>query len=236
MVAPASTRSWVSIVTDFTCQLQLAISGFWYISFAMLTNLNKIDSLKEVLETFNKISLNPTEMIVRSIVSTLFMDVDELKAYVSEPALMSVGSSLTGQCFGDGLELSVVYQNRRYALSRSVGGSAGLSVFNVVVGSVVSEPDSVTIAGFKATSVTVASLESQTLLNVCSIETACDLWSFSSDGSRITVHVPASCKNRATLFGAYVQCIDGDEHLPMMLCLHDGRIRRVLRTATDTLD
>jgi hypothetical protein len=114
-----SDRSWITVLSEFTNQLQLVIYGCWTISFAMVANLTKLDTLKDVLGQFNKIALNPTGTLILNMEADIFVDDSngKLTAYVEKDAIIRMGGSLMGSVFSDNFEMTLIYNNNEYELT-----------------------------------------------------------------------------------------------------------------------
>jgi hypothetical protein len=75
-------RPWVSVLCDFTSQIQQLVYGAWTLSFAVLTSMSRLDGLKTTLEQFNSISLDPIVPMLLKMDATIFIDVSEKRAYL----------------------------------------------------------------------------------------------------------------------------------------------------------
>jgi hypothetical protein len=84
-ISESNNRPWSIVISDFAAQLQLFVSGMWDISFSLVTSATRIESLKDIIDQFNAITLDPIVPMMLWAESTLYIDVPGNMAYVLKP-------------------------------------------------------------------------------------------------------------------------------------------------------
>jgi hypothetical protein len=113
------TRPWYRVLSDFSRQLQAFTSAMWTISFALVTNLTKLDGLKDVLEEFNKITLNPIFPLLCTVKSDIFVDDSEkITAYLPKDHILQMCGNLVAPVVGEDLDMYLIFKGKEYCLTR----------------------------------------------------------------------------------------------------------------------
>ena len=203
-----SNRSWISVLSDFTNQLQLVIYGCWTISFAMVSNLTKLDTLKDVLEQFNKIALNPTGTLILNMEADIFVDDSNgLTAYVEKDAIIRLGGSLMGSVFSDNFEMTLIYNNNEYELTaKATSEMKEYYQFSSVLLSTSNRQNRVLIDG-KLGKLRVQTMQSMTFEDTYDrvLSKGFAMWSTSRDGEYISTNSNRVSKTKGLSIEQHVE-------------------------------
>ena len=111
-------RPWYQVLSEFSTQVQMLVGGMWTISFAVMKNLTKLDQLKDVLEQFNKITLDPMRPLLCTVTADIFVDdeSDDVIAYLPKHDIVQMGGNLVGPLVDD-IGMSLILNGMEYKLS-----------------------------------------------------------------------------------------------------------------------
>jgi hypothetical protein len=130
-MSKASGSPWFTVLIDLVNQVQVMISASWNLSFTLMSNISQLERLKEVVEKFNMIVLNPTHQLIESMGSEVVLYVDETnrKVYI-DTAFKDRACGLID--FGGHLSLSVHANSMLYTLKREDTICNGMSTFGML--------------------------------------------------------------------------------------------------------
>ena len=128
----STNTSWIDTLVCFSQQLQLLISSSWNMSFyimSVLSNVDQLERIREVVDQFNGIVLDPTHNLIQTLGDNVTMYVDT----TNNRAYMDCG--ISGTCIGsefeltDQVRLSLMYGQTRYTLVKERHECNGMYVF-----------------------------------------------------------------------------------------------------------
>jgi hypothetical protein len=233
-----ANRCWLTVLSEFSNQLQVMVWGMWTVSFTLMTNLTKLDRVKDVLEQFNKISLDPTGTLLQNMDINLFIDDTDdsagLKAYVEKEEITRMGGALMGApSFGDGFTLSVVYANREYTMQRGESDLNEFYSFSTIqtptTTLATSVEDHVLVNGtrsrIKTRLMTAITFKEAFLLGPASVFTC---WSHANDGQ-------TTMSTTGSLEPSPMKNLAFEKHLQFMMLLADAGATTIIRVDNELM-
>lgn len=157
--SPTATSNWFVILVAFAQQVQLMIGSAWSMSFMFMSNVGQLERLKEVIEQFNQIVLDPTHNLIQTMGSdvTLYVDTKNNRAFM-DSGLNGMSHSVKSTELSSQVRMSLIRTSKRYSLTREKHEYNGMYVFAIGDEEVSEcETDQVLING-KASSIQVESV------------------------------------------------------------------------------
>jgi hypothetical protein len=157
--SPTATSNWFVILVAFAQQVQLMIGSAWSMSFMFMSNVGQLERLKEVIEQFNQIVLDPTHNLIQTMGSdvTLYVDTKNNRAFM-DSGLNGMSHSVKSTELSGQVRMSLIRTSKRYSLTREKHEYNGMYVFAIGDEEVSEcETDQVLING-KASSIQVESV------------------------------------------------------------------------------